>query len=84
LTANTRKVAKTLAPADLAIENRFYHHMLLAQKLLAATRMDGKESAPSAMLIRNWINALPTSDLTNMIYWDKKTLIEIDSPNLVA
>lgn len=36
------------------------------------------------MLIRNWINALPKDDLTNMLYWDKQQLVEIDSPNLIA
>jgi hypothetical protein len=71
LIANTRRVAKLLAPGNLGIENRMYHHMLLAQKLIAASRLDSKESKPSAMLIRNWINALPTNDLSNMIYWDK-------------
>ena len=58
--------------------------MLLAQKLLAALRLDAKESKPSAMLIRNWIGALPTTDLSNMLYWDKKALLEVDSPNLIS
>lgn len=35
------------------------------------------------MLLNNWIDSLPTDDLTNMLYWDKKELIEIDSPNLI-
>jgi len=30
LSRHTRKVAKQLSPFDQAIENRFYHHMLLA------------------------------------------------------
>jgi SET domain len=84
LTANTRRVAKVLAPGNVAIENRMFHHMLLAQKLIAASRLDSRESKPSAMLIRHWINALPTTDLSNMIYWDKQQLVEVDSPNLIA
>jgi hypothetical protein len=72
LTQNTRRVAKLLSPADVGIENRMYHHMLLAQKLLASTKLDPRESKPSAMLIRNWVNALPTKDLTNMLYWEKQ------------
>lgn len=84
LTSNTRRVARLLAPGNLGIENRMYHHLLLAQKLIAASRLDSRESKPSAMLIRQWINALPTSDLSNMLYWDKQQLIEVDSPNLIA
>lgn len=30
LTQNTRRVAKLLSPSDVGIENRMYHHMLLA------------------------------------------------------
>ena len=84
LTLNTRKVAQKLSPTDKAIENRMFHHMLLAQKLLAAMRNDEREHKPHAMMTRNWINALPTTDLTNMIFWDKKALIEIDSPNIIS
>ena len=84
LTHNTRRVAKLLSPSDVAIENRMYHHMLLAQKLLASSKLDPRESRPSAMLIRSWVNALPTTDLTNMLYWQKPQLIEVDSPNLIA
>lgn len=35
-------------------------------------------------MTRNWINALPTTDLTNMLFWDKKALIEIDSSNIIS
>lgn len=84
LTQNTRRVAKLLSPSDVGIENRMYHHMLLAQKLLASTKLDPRESRPSAMLIRSWVSALPTNDLTNMLYWEKQQLIEVDSPSLIA
>ncbi len=73
-----------LSPSDVGIENRMYHHMLLAQKLLASTKLDPRESRPSAMLIRSWVSALPTNDLTNMLYWEKQQLIEVDSPSLIA
>ena len=46
--------------------------------------MEPKESKPSAMLIRNWANALPTNDLSNMLYWDQKELINIDSPSIIS
>jgi len=46
--------------------------------------MDPKESKPTFMLIRNWASALPTDDLTNLIYWDQSELIKIDSPSLIS
>ena len=60
------------------VENNMFTELLLmiVRIVTELRRIDSSAYKP-------WIDVWPTSDLTNMIYWDKEVLAQIDSWNLV-
>lgn len=78
LTENTRNVANKLSPGNTAHANRLYHHLMLTQKIIITNRAD-PDWKDSSMFIKCYFDSLPTEDLSTIIYWDQKTLNNVDS-----
>jgi hypothetical protein len=47
--------------------------LILAQKLLMSNRKESDYS-PSANYVKNYLRVLPKDDMSQIIYWDQKTL----------
>ena len=69
LQQNTLRVAKMLSPHNKQIANKFYHHLVLTQKLISARRKESLHSV-NDNYVKAFINCMPVTDLTSIIYWD--------------
>lgn len=69
LQQNTLRVAKMLAPHNKEIANKFYHHLVLTQKLISARRKESSHMV-NDNYVKAFINCMPVTDLTSIIYWD--------------
>lgn len=86
ITLTTRRVAETLFPGSPVQQNRLYQHLILTQKLLIYDRFEqkfGSEASSHNEFIRAYTNVLPREDMTQLIFWPKHILTEIDSGLLI-
>ena len=86
----TRKVSSGLFPANLIQQNRLYQHLILTQRMLITDRIDTSVAnqqvrEPSAYLefLKSYMDVLPRDDMTQLIFWPKHILTEIDSQLLI-
>lgn len=88
--SNTRKVAEQMFPTNYIQFNRLYQHLILTQKLIIYDRIDSNPSEAGEKhhssfkeFLKSYIDVLPREDLTQLIFWPKHVLTEIDSKLLI-
>lgn len=67
-------------PGNRGVANRFYHHLMLTQKLISQKRDSNKLlGSPIDNFVRTYLDTLPTDDMSSLVYWDQSTLNKVDS-----
>ena len=80
MTEHTRTIANIMSQGNHGLANKFFHHLILTQKLISKKR--SSETALYGQMdnyVRTYLDTLPVSDMSSLIYWDSATLNQVDS-----
>lgn len=73
-------------PGSPIHQNRLYQHLMLTQKFILYQRIDynrSEEQSSYKQFLRSYVDILPREDLSQLIFWPKHILTEIDSQLLI-
>ena len=76
------QISKKIFPGSPHHQNRLYQHLIMTQKLIVLDRMNTDGQSVYSNLIKSYIKQVPREDLTQLVFWNRNVMNQIDSLNL--